>query len=119
MWLIKFANAQFLVGVSLLLYALTSYYSAVLRIDYNKTTLLNLAPHPDATEYFAEAKALLREGWPSLKIGYDNLRLRYPFGYQALMLPRLKVLPEADSILAPFRTNQTIGFLLLLAVFGF
>jgi hypothetical protein len=35
------------------------------------------------------------------------------------MLPWLKVLPEADSILAPFRTNHTIGLLLLLATFGF
>ncbi len=35
------------------------------------------------------------------------------------MLPWLKVLPEADSILAPFRTNQTIGLLLLLATFVF
>lgn len=67
MWLTKFANAQFLVGVSLLLCALTSYYFAVLRIDYNKTTLLNLAPHPDATEYFAQAKALLMEG-PSFRM---------------------------------------------------
>jgi len=31
----------------------------------------------------------------------------------------LKVLPETDSILEPFRTNQTIGLLLLLATFGF
>jgi hypothetical protein len=35
------------------------------------------------------------------------------------MLPWLKILPEADSVLAPFRTNQTIGLLLLLATFGF
>jgi 4-amino-4-deoxy-L-arabinose transferase-like glycosyltransferase len=35
------------------------------------------------------------------------------------MLPWLKILPEADSILAPFRTNQTIGLLLLFSVFGF
>jgi hypothetical protein len=35
------------------------------------------------------------------------------------MLPWLKILPEADSILAPFRTNQTIGLLLLLATFAF
>jgi 4-amino-4-deoxy-L-arabinose transferase-like glycosyltransferase len=35
------------------------------------------------------------------------------------MLPWLKILPEADSILAPFRTNQSIGLLLLFGVFGF
>src|SRR5262245_66662816 len=35
------------------------------------------------------------------------------------MLPCLKILPEADSILAPFRTNQTLGFLLFFGLFGF
>jgi hypothetical protein len=51
--------------------------------------------------------------------GYNKLPSMYPVGYPALMLPWLKILPEADSILAPFRTNQTIGLLLLLATFGF
>src|SRR5205807_2688558 len=102
-----------------LLCALTFYYFAVLRIDYSKTTLLDLAPHPDATEYFAQAKALRRDAWPYIQIGYERLPSRYPFGYPVLMLPWLKVLPGADSVLAPFRTNQTIGLLLLLAVFAF
>ncbi|HEU0049256.1 MAG TPA: hypothetical protein VFQ43_16835 [Nitrososphaera sp.] len=119
MWLIKFANAQFLVGALLLLCALTFYYFAVLRIDYSKTMLLDLGPYPDATEYFAQAKALRREGWPSIQIGYDKLPSRFPFGYPVLMLPWLKILPGADAVLAPFRTNQTIGLLLLLAVFAF
>src|SRR5216117_1256392 len=119
MWLIKFANAQFLVGALLLLCALTFYYFAVLRIDFSKTMLLDLGPYPDATEYFAQAKALRREGWPSIQIGYDKLPSRYPVGYPVLMLPWLRVLPGADSVLAPFRTNQTIGLLLLLAVFAF
>ena len=35
------------------------------------------------------------------------------------MLPWLKVLPTADAVLAPFRTNQSLGLLLLLAVFAF
>src|SRR5262249_12709026 len=35
------------------------------------------------------------------------------------MFPWLKILPEADSILAPFRTNQTLGLLFLLGVFSF
>ena len=119
MWLTKFANAQFLVGLLLLLCSLAFYYFAVLRIDYRKTTLLDLAPHPDATEYFAQAKALRRDAWPYIQIGYERLPSRYPFGYPVLMLPWLKVLPGADSVLAPFRTNQTIGLLLLLAVFAF
>src|SRR6266540_5319828 len=115
----KSVNAQFLAGVSLLLCALTFYYFAVLRIDYSKTTLLDLGPYPDATEYFAQAKALRRDGWPSIQIGYDKLPSRYPFGYPAMMLPWLKILSGRDSVLAPFRTNQTLGLLLLLAVFAF
>ena len=108
-----------MVGLLLLLCALTFYYFAVLRIDYRKTTLLDLGPHPDATEYFAQAKALQRDGWPSIQIGYEKLPSRYPFGYPVLMLPWLKILPKADAVLAPFRTSQTMGLLLLLAVFVF
>jgi hypothetical protein len=115
----RFATAQFVAGLLLLLCALTFYYLAVLRIDYRKTTLLDLGPHPDATEYFAQAKALQRDGWPSIQIGYEKLPSRYPFGYPALMLPWLKILPKADAVLAPFRTSQTMGLSLLLAVFGF
>ena len=119
MWLTKFRNVQFLLGVLLLLCALTFYYCAVLRIDYGKTTLLDLAPHPDATEYFAQAQALRKDGWPSIQIGYEKLPSRYPFGYPVLMLPWLKILPETDAVMAPFRTSQTMGLLLLLAVFAF
>ena len=81
--------------------------------------LLDLGPRPDATEYFAQAKALNRDGRPSIQIGYEKLPSRGPFGYPALMLPWLKVLSNADAVLAPFRTNQTLGLLLLLAVFAF
>src|SRR5438067_2907027 len=115
----KFASTQFRVGILLLLVALTFYYFAVLRIDYSKTMLLDLAPHPDATEYFAQAQGLRRDGWPSIQIGYEKFPSRYPFGYPVLMLPWLKILPEADAVLAPFRTSQTMGLLLLLAVFAF
>jgi hypothetical protein len=119
MWLTKFASTQFLAGVLLLLAGLTFYYFAVLRVDYSKTVLLDLAPHPDATEYFAQAQGLRRDGWPSIQIGYERLPSRYPFGYPVLMLPWLKILPEADAVLAPFRTTQMMGLLLLLAVFVF
>src|SRR6266496_2382732 len=114
----EFATAPFLVGILLLLCALTFYYFAVLKIDYRKTVLMDLHPS-DAAEYFAQAKALLKDGWPSIQIGYDKLPCTTPVGYPALMLPWLKILPEADSVLAPFRTNQMLGLLLLLAVFGF
>ena len=62
---------------------------------------------------------MMKDGYPYLNFGYKKLPSMYPSGYPALMLPWLKILPEADSILAPFRTNQTIGLLLLLATFGF
>src|SRR5262245_55616024 len=73
-------NRSFLGGLLLLLSALTFYYFAVLRIDYQKTALLDLGPHPDATEYFAQAKALSKRGWPSIQIGYERLPSRYPPG---------------------------------------
>jgi len=119
MSLTKFAKEQFLLGALLLLCALAFYYVAVLRIDYSNTVLLDLAPHPDATEYFAQTQALRREGWPSIQIGYDKLPSRYPFGYAMLMLPWLEILRGADTVLAPFRTSQTLGLLLLLTVFVF
>jgi hypothetical protein len=115
----EFETAPFFVGTLLLLCALTFYYFAVLKIDYEKTALLDLDPFPDAVEYFAQAKALFGDGWPSIRIGYDKLPSRYPLGYPAFMLPWLTILHGDKAILAPFRTNQTLGLLLLFAVFGF
>ena len=115
----NFATVPFIVGASLFLCALIFYYLAVLRVDYSKTSLLDLGPYPDATEYFAQAKALGRDGWPSIQIGYEKLPSRYPPGYPVLMLPWLNLLPDTAVVLAPFRTNQTLGLLLLLAVFTF
>src|SRR5215469_175772 len=112
------AATQTLMGALLFICALVFYYFSVLRIDYHNTNLLDLGTS-DPTHYFAQAKALLRYGMPSIQIGYDKLPPLWPPGYPALMLPWLKILPQTHSILAPFRTNQTIGLLLLLAVFGF
>src|SRR5438105_9097242 len=83
----KFVTAPFLVGTLLLLCALTFYYFAVLKVDYSKTALLDLGPGPDAMEYFAQAKAMLHDGWPSIQIGYDKLPSRFPFGYPVLIVP--------------------------------
>ena len=115
----NFAAARVLAGTLLFLCALTFYYFAVLNIDYKKTALLDLPPYTDAVEYFAQAKGLLTQGRPQIQIGYDRLPPKVSFGYPALMLPWLKVLPEKHAVLAPFRTNQTLGLLLLLAVFVF
>jgi 4-amino-4-deoxy-L-arabinose transferase-like glycosyltransferase len=107
------------IGVFLVTCALAFYYSSVLQIDFQKTALLDLRPHPDADEYFAQARAILSEGKPSIQIGYDKLPSRYPPGYPILMLPWLKLLPTSHSVFAPFRTNQSIGFFLLVAAFTF
>jgi hypothetical protein len=114
----NFATARTVMGALLFICALVFYYFSVLTIDYRDTNLLYLG-ESDATHYFAQAKALLRYGSPSVQIGYDKMPSLWPPGYPALMLPWLKILPETDSILAPFRTNQTIGLLLLCGVFGF
>src|SRR5881398_2464051 len=95
----NFTTVPFAGGALLFLCALTFYYFAVLKIDYRKTALLDLGPHPDAPEYFAQGTALLKDRWPSIQIGYDKLPSRYPVGYPVLMLPWLKILPKADSIL--------------------
>jgi len=113
-----FTTTRFLIGAVLLLSAIAFYYFSVLDVDYNKTGLLDLG-WSDPSYYFAQAKAIMRDGYPYLNFGYQKLPSNYPPGYPALMLPWLKVLPDADSILAPFRTNQTIGLLLLLATFAF
>src|SRR5947207_15019136 len=113
----NFAPVAFVAGTSLFLCALIFYYFGVLRVDYTKTSLLDLGPHPDATEYFAQAKALAMDGWPSIQIGYEKLPSRYPPGYPVLMLPWLNILPTTAVVLAPFRANQTLVLLLLLAVF--
>jgi hypothetical protein len=114
----QFITPAFLAGTFLLVCAITFYYFAVLKTNYRDSWLLDFG-QADATEYFAQAKALLKDGYPYLQIGYDKVPSVYPLGYPVLMLPWLKILPQADSILAPYRTNQTIGLLLILIVFGF
>ena len=56
---------------------------------------------------------------PAIQIGFERLPARYPPGYSALMMPWLKLLPEDRQILAPFRTSQTMGWLLLCSVWLF
>lgn len=114
----NFATAQTLMGALLFICALIFYYVSVLTIDYRDTKLLYLG-HSDPAHYFAQAKALLKHELPAVQIGDEKLPSLWPVGYPALMLPWLKILPEADSILAPFRTNQTVGLLLLFGAFGF
>src|SRR5882762_8021394 len=106
------------IGILCLVLALLFYYGAVLRIDFKRTDFLDLGPYPDAVEYFAQANSILKEGAPTIQIGYDRLPSRYPPGYPVLMIPWLRFLPH-NGILAPFRTNQTIGLLLLAGGFAF
>lgn len=111
-------RVEWLVAILLLCAALSFFYLSVLRLDYSKTSMLDLGPYPDAVEYFAQAEAMVEHGNPQIRIGYDWLPSRYPPGYPLLMLPWLKVLPKTEKILAPFRTNQTIGLLLLVSTFA-
>jgi len=105
-------------GVLCLVLSLLFYYGTVLRVPLKRTDLLDLGPYPDAVEYFAQANSILKEGAPGIQIGYDKLPSRYPSGYPVLMIPWLRFLPH-NGILAPFRTNQTIGLLLLIGSFTF
>jgi hypothetical protein len=106
------------IGACCFVLALLFYYGAVLRIDFNRTYFFDLGPYPDGVEYFAQANSILKEGAPKIQIGYDKLPSRYPPGYPLLMLPWLKLLPH-NEILAPFRTNETAGLLLLVGGFIF
>jgi len=111
-------SLQVATGTFCFVLALLFYYGAVLRIEFNRTDLLDLGPYPDAVEYFAQADSMLKDGMAVIQIGYDKLPSRYPPGYPLLMLPWLKLLPH-NEILAPFRTNETIGLLLLISGFVF
>jgi hypothetical protein len=103
-------------GIVCFVLSLLFYYGAVLHIEFKRTDFLDLGPYTDAVEYFAQAKSILKEGAPTIQIGYDKLPSRYPPGYPILMIPWLRFLPH-HGILAPFRTNQTIGLLLLVGTF--
>src|SRR5438552_9546863 len=105
-------------GIFCFVLALLFYWGAVLRIDFKRTDFLDLNPYPDAVEYFAQANSILKEGAPTIQIGYEKLPSRYLPGYPILMIPWLRFLPR-NGILAPFRTNQTIGALLLTGSFMF
>jgi len=111
-------SPQVAAGIFCFLLALLFYYGAVLRIELKRTHFLDLGPYPDAVEYFAQANSILKEGAPTIQIGCDKLSSRYPPGYPLLMLPWLKLLPH-NKILAPFRTNETVGLLLLISGFIF
>lgn len=106
-------------GIVLGLLALAFYFGSVLRVDYLQSKLLDLHPNPDAAEYYAMARAMARGDPPHIQIGLERLPARYPPGYSVLMLPWLKILPADRQILAPFRTSQTMGLLLLCSVWIF
>jgi hypothetical protein len=109
-------SLQAATGIFCFVLALVFYYGAVLRIDFKRTDFLDLGPYPDGVEYFAQANSILKEGAPTIQIGYDKLPSRYPPGYPILMISWLRFLPH-NGILAPFRTNQTIGLLVLAGSF--
>jgi hypothetical protein len=76
-----------------------------------------LGPEPDAVEYFAGARSLADTGRYRIVIGERELPPRYPFGYPLLIEAVLAALPRAAEITAPFRANQILGLVVLVAVF--
>jgi hypothetical protein len=111
-------SLSLIMGVLCFVLSLLFYYGTVVRVQFSRTDFLDLGPYPDAVEYFAQANSILKEGAPTIQIGYDKLPSRYPPGYPILMIPWLRFLPH-NGILAPFRANQTIGLLLLAGSFLF
>jgi len=87
-------------GILCFVLSLLFYYGAVLRVEFKRTDLLDLGPYTDAVEYFAQANSILKDGEPTIRIGYDRLPSRYPPGYPVLMIPWLRFLPH-NGILAP------------------
>src|SRR5437868_6402693 len=67
-------------GILCFILSLLFYYGAVLRVEFKRTSSLDLGPYTDAVEYFAQANSILREGAPTIQIGYDKLPSRYPPG---------------------------------------
>ena len=98
----NFTTVPFLAGTLLLLCALTFYYFAVLKIDYHESWLLDFG-RSDASQYFAQAKALLKDGYPYLQIGYEKLPSMYPLGDLPMLQTRWRatvsgsVIPLLDS----------------------
>jgi 4-amino-4-deoxy-L-arabinose transferase-like glycosyltransferase len=106
----------YLLALVSLLVCLAFYTLAVLRVDFRKTQLLDLDPTPDAVEYFAGAVSLYQRGNYAIRIGDQDLPPRYPPGYSLAMLPFIGLLGE-NAILAPFRVNQLLGLVLIIALF--
>ncbi len=93
-------SLQVATGILCFVLALLFYYGAVLRIEFKRTDFLDLDPYPDAVEYFAQANSILKEGAPTIQIGYDKLPSRYPPGY-----------PDPDDPLARkfYPTTEILG----------
>ena len=106
----------YLLALVSLLVCLAFYTLAVLRVDFRTTQLLDLDPTPDAVEYFAGAVSLYQGGSYAIRIGDQDLPPRYPPGYSLAMLPFIGLLGE-NAILAPFRVNQLLGLVLIIALF--
>lgn len=109
-------SEEVVIGILCFVLSLLFYYGAALHINFKRTNFLDLGPYPDGVEYFAQANSILKQGAPTIQIGYDKLPSRYPPGFPILMVPWLRFLPH-NGILAPFRTNQTVGLLLLVGTF--
>ena len=64
-------------GALLFICALGFYYFSVLTIDYRNTNLLDLG-QSDPSQYFAQAKAMMKDGYPYLNFGFKSCRRYIP-----------------------------------------
>ena len=79
----NFTTTRFLIGTALLLCALTFYYFAVLKVDYYKTGLLDLG-WSDPSYYFAQAKAIMKDGYPLLELRLQKAAVDMAIGLSGI-----------------------------------
>ncbi|GAB4341390.1 MAG: hypothetical protein Kow0099_18070 [Candidatus Abyssubacteria bacterium] len=113
----SFPSILHFIALAALLAAISYYALTTLRIDYRNTAYLDLEPRPDATEYFAGAVSLYHNQRYTIQIGAEEFPPLYPFGYSLAMLPAMHVLSTEEATIAPFRTNQILGLLMVLGLF--
>src|SRR5256885_11958304 len=95
-----------------------------LAADRGRAEVLDAEHVPLFVHERAQDQAAAERDRKSTRLNSSHLVISYAVfclkkKYPMLMLPWLEVLRGADGVLAPFRTSQTTGGLLLLAVFAF
>ena len=98
---------------------LAYYYSAVIDINFFKTSLPDLGPMPDGQEYLASAVSFVKYGKFGLRIGNDFLPSRYPFGFSLILVPFAYFSTPEKLVRVPYIVNGLIGLAMLIGTFLF